>query len=78
MGAQREGVDRSGYAENGVGGDIADAVIACHGPGDGAGDEFGFVDPPVVGADAGIGLIHGAVEKTHLGVFHGGLQGGGA
>ena len=76
LGAQGKGVDGGGNAKNGVGGDVADAVILGHGAGNGAGDEFCFVDPAVISTDAGIGLVHRAVQESDLGIFHRGLQGG--
>ena len=68
-GTQRKGVDVGGHAEAGVIRHIADAVGAGHGPGDGAGDELGLVYAGVIGADAGVGHLHGAVEDAHRGVL---------
>ena len=75
---QRKGIDGCGNAEDRVGRDIADAVVLGHGARNGAGDELRLVDTPVIGADAGIRLIDGAVKETHLGILHRGLQRGAA
>lgn len=75
---QRKGIDGCGNAEDRVGRDIADAVVLGHGARNGAGDELRLVDTPVIGADAGIRLIDGAVEEAHLGILHRGLQRGAA
>ena len=72
--AQRKGVDAGRHAVAGVVGHIADAVAVGHGPGDGAGDELGLIHAGIVGADAGVGHLHRAVEDAHLGVFDGGAQ----
>ena len=74
--AQGKGIDGGGDAIDGIGGDVADAVILGHGSGDGAGDELRLKNPPVIGADAGIGLIQGAAEEINLGIFHRRLQDG--
>src|SRR5699024_9007078 len=65
-GAEGEGVDPGGDAEDGVAGDVADAVGFRHRPGDGAGDELALVDAGVIGAHAGVGHGDGAVEYLYL------------
>ena len=73
LGPQGEGVDIGHLAIDGVGGNIADAVIICQSTGNGTGDKLPLIDPAIVGADAGIGLVYGAVEKFHLGMLYRGF-----
>lgn len=73
--AERECVDVGRHAEAGVVGHIADAVPARHGTGNRAGDELGLIHAGVVGADAGVGHLHRAVQDVYLRVLDGGAQG---
>ena len=70
-GAEREGVDPGGHAVDGVAGDIAEAAGLRHRAGDGAGDELAFIDAAVIGAHAGEGHGHRAVEDLAVGMLRG-------
>ena len=48
---------------------------ARHGTGNRAGDELGLIHAGVVGADAGVGHLHRAVQDVYLRVPDGGAQG---
>ena len=74
--AQGKGIDGSGHTIDGIGSDIANAVVLRHGTGNGTGDELGLKHPAIVGAEAAVGLVKGAAEEINLGIFDCGLQNG--